>query len=476
VIAALGIAGALLAVAGLILLTEVSPATPLRHAYFVPVVLAALRFGFPGGVLAAGGAVLLHAPLVLPGIERTGLTAPVGEGLVTLATLALFGALAGARFVLLLATHRALAVVDDLVLLLGRMGAGLGRRLARTEVALVVREGEDLIVAGGESVAPGSVAASVLEAGQPVFVSDAGNGPRPRRVFATPLLAGGETIGALVVERLGELSADERGALATLAAQIGLGLENARLAWRQRRFADELATKVAQATRRLGEADRAKSAFVAIASHELRTPLTALGGFSELLAARSFSPPEVRRLAEIMRRETERLTRIVSDLLDLSRLEQGLTPALRRGPVAVEAAIAAALEVLGPGPRFEVACAPDLPRLHADPDAVDRILKNLVSNAVKYSPPASVIWLSARAAADGVEVTVEDGGCGIPADALPRVFEPFFRAPAAVGAARGAGIGLAVVKSLVEAHGGRIRVESEAGVGTRVTFALPAVP
>ncbi len=114
--------------------------------------------------------------------------------------------------------------------------------------------------------------------------------------------------------------------------------------------------------------------------------------------------------------------------------------------------------------------------MDADPDAVDRILKNLVANAVKYSPPSSTIRIAARRIGTAVECSIHDDGRGIPPDALPHVFEPYYRAPGAVGTARGAGLGLAVVKSLIEAHGGSISIESAPALGTRVTFILPAVP
>ncbi|MEK7700364.1 MAG: GAF domain-containing sensor histidine kinase, partial [candidate division NC10 bacterium] len=300
-------------------------------------------------------------------------------------------------------------------------------------------------------------------------------------VFVTPLLAGGRPIGALAVERAGELSGDERAAHGALGAHIGLALENARLASRQRRFAEELALKVADATRRLEEIDRAKSSFVAIASHELRTPLTALQGFSELLAVRRLPPDEVSRLAGIMRGEAKRLGRIVNDLLDLSRIERGLSLELHRAPIAVEAALVATADVFRRGSATHpivVDCAAGLSRVDADPDALERILTNLISNALKYSPPGRTVRVRARPApaGSGVEFAVEDEGAGIPAESLARLFEPYFRAPESAGTARGTGIGLAVVKSLVEAHGGQIRVDSAPGIGTRVVFSLPAVP
>jgi signal transduction histidine kinase len=126
------------------------------------------------------------------------------------------------------------------------------------------------------------------------------------------------------------------------------------------------------------------------------------------------------------------------------------------------------------GPRLVVDCAPALPDVDADPDAVDRILKNLITNALKYSPVTSAVHVVADQ--DGpaaVRFTVEDGGPGIPAAVLPHVFEPYYRAPGAAGTAPGSGLGLAVVKALVEAHGGGIEVESEVGRGTRISFTLP---
>src|SRR4030095_1929616 len=160
---------------------------------------------------------------------------------------------------------------------------------------------------------------------------------------------------------------------------------NARLASRQRHFAAELADKVSAARRELEELDRAKSAFVAIASHELRTPLTALQGFSELLAVRRLPPEEVSRLAGVMRREAKRLARIVSDLLDLSRIERGLEPALCRIPLAVEPAVVATVDLFRQGTAthpIAIACEPMLPRVDADPDALERVLKHLISYVV----------------------------------------------------------------------------------------------
>ncbi|RPH81625.1 MAG: sensor histidine kinase, partial [Candidatus Rokuibacteriota bacterium] len=418
-----------------------------------------------------------------------GATPAVLEGLLTFVLLlgvgVLSAALAGgarrqrARYETLATVQRALDGDTPLDLALARLRACLQSRLDAS-VGLVMHDGTRLAVAGGATVARGSAVARVLASGAPLFVPhDGGPGPL-RRCFVAPLSGRGGVVGALAVERPGDISADERRWLPVLAAHVSLALENARLTARQRRFADELAEKVTAATRHVVEMDRMKSEFVAIASHELRTPLTALQGFSELLVVRRFTPAELARIGAIMSAETERLGRIVSDFLDLARLERGLPPPLRLTRVDAAALIGDAVEVLRRARtthEFEVDCPEALPPLEADPDALDRVVKNLVSNAVKYSPAGSRVRVAARArsAARAVEITVEDEGPGIAETDRARIFEPYYRTAAGARTAGGAGLGLAVVKSLVDAHGGTICADNIMPHGTRMTLVLPAV-
>ncbi|HSE92588.1 MAG TPA: HAMP domain-containing sensor histidine kinase [Methylomirabilota bacterium] len=472
-----------LAAAGAVLQTvDPGPASPFRHLWTIPVLAAGVRFGVHGGALAAVAAAMAQTPALFVHIENAGLSAAAVDDLVSCLTLLAAGPLLGAlaaearlqrsRSALALAVPQALADEAPLPVALLRVKSLLERALAPAEIALVARVGGEEALAGGPRVATGSAVAAVLAGAAAVFIPSIAGGLRPRRALVVPLVAHGEIVGALAVERAGELPARERAAIEALGVPLALALENARLAARQRRSAEELAEKVAAATRHLEIADRAKSAFVAVASHELRSPLTALRGFSELLVLRAAAPGEVRRVAGIMQRETERLARIVEDLLDLSRLERGLAPQLDPRPLSAATAITSGVEVFRDGThRVMVACAEPLPDVLADPDALDRVLKNLVSNAIKYSPPGTVVRVSARAAGGGVEIAVADQGRGIPADALPRLFEPYYRAPGSEGA-RGTGLGLAVVKALVEAHGGTVSVESAPGTGTRVAFTL----
>jgi len=465
------------------------PASIWRHAYHVPVVAASLHSG-GGGVVASLAAALLYAPFVLPALEREGATPPVVEGLLTIVLVLAVGVLSSClasgarrergRHETLATVQRALDGDTPLDLAVARLRACLQSRL-EAAVGLAVHDGTRLAVAGGASVGRGSAVARVLVGGAPLLVSHKPSGEPLRRTFVAPLGGRGGVVGALAVERVGDIPADERRWLTALASHVGLALENARLAARQRRFADELAEKVTAATRHVVEMDRMKSEFVAIASHELRTPLTALQGFSELLAMRTFAPGELTRIGAIMRAETERLGRIVSDFLDLARLERGLAPPLRLTRVDAAALVADAVEMLQRARtthRFVLECAPALPVLEADPDALDRVVKNLVSNALKYSPSGSCVRVAARAHAEplAVEITVEDEGPGIADADRTRIFEPYYRTTTGVRTAAGAGLGLAVVKSLIDAHGGTIRADNVEPHGTRMTLVLPAVP
>jgi K+-sensing histidine kinase KdpD len=482
---------AVLALAGLtaaIALLEPAAATPWRHVYFLPVVMTAIRHGTGAGVLAALGAILLFGPVVLRDIERAGATRAVTEGFVTFALLLLAGALVGAlasqarrqrrRYEALLAAQRAVAEASPLAGALGRLRAVLAYRLNAQALGVVVLGPAGPEVCGADHLQPSSMAASVVRSGEALYVADAGGGRRPRRTLVVPLAASGVTVGALAIERHGDIAREERDALTGLGAALGLALENARLAARQRTFAEELERKVTEATKRLAEMDRLKSELVALASHELRTPLTAIQGFSELLATRPFAAAEVRRLADIMRAEAERLGRIVADFLDIARLERGLPLALRCTPLDPAPLISEAVEVFRrtrTTHRLELHVDGALPRIDADADALDRVLKNLIANALKFSPAGSCVRVRARPEPGAVAVDVEDEGPGVAAAELARIFEPYYRAPSTAKLERGTGLGLAVVKSLVEAHGGTITAQCAGGRGTRMTFVIPAL-
>lgn len=229
----------------------------------------------------------------------------------------------------------------------------------------------------------------------------------------------------------------------------------------------------------LQELNRLKDEFVSTISHELRTPLTYLISGSELLQTGSLPADQQREVLREITRAAETMSRIVEDLLDLSRLGTGRFR-LERAPVALEGLIRRvvhSIETGAPRHRFRVLIAHDLPPALADPVRVEQVLLNLLTNAVRYSPGGGTITVSARPSAEGVGVRVRDQGIGIPADKLERIFEKFYRVETPqVRGVRGSGLGLAICKELVEAHGGRIWVESQEGVGSTFSFTLPAAP
>ncbi len=235
----------------------------------------------------------------------------------------------------------------------------------------------------------------------------------------------------------------------------------------------------------LEQAFNQQKQFVADVSHELRTPLTALGGGLEmlLLGADRGDPEASRRLMRGMYAEVERMNRLTQDLLTLTRLDEG------RAELALETVDPQSLletaceqaEHLAQGQEISFAIAPATPRVQADADRLRQVLLNILDNAIKHTPASGSIRLSARPAAGTmVEIDVRDTGAGIPAEALPYVFERFYRAdPARARVSQrsgGTGLGLAIAKGLIEAQGGAISMASEVGVGTTVTLRLPAAP
>lgn len=219
--------------------------------------------------------------------------------------------------------------------------------------------------------------------------------------------------------------------------------------------------------------------FVANVSHELKTPLTVVSGFAETLLDNSVSPAHREQFARTILSNTQRMQRLVDDLLDLSRIESGGWHPL---PVDVEIEAMATEVLAGAGPvgdskglqlRLEV--DPEARRVYADPVALRQVLTNLVDNAVRHTTAGSVTVFTRPAGGHEVIIGVQDTGSGIAAEHLPRVFERFYRADAARSRQEGGtGLGLAIVKHMVEAHGGRVFAESTVGSGTTVGVVLPA--
>jgi signal transduction histidine kinase len=238
----------------------------------------------------------------------------------------------------------------------------------------------------------------------------------------------------------------------------------------------QLATAFNRMSRELENLEASRRDLVANVSHELKTPITAIRAHLENLLDGVEQPNS--QTLEIMLAQSERLGRLVEQLLDLSRLESGDVP-LRREPVSLAPLVALVMS------EIEVACADrevevvsdlsdDLPTIEADSERVHQVIFNLVDNAVRFTPEGGEVRIEAHRHNGSVEVSVADTGVGIPADALPRLFERFYRVdPARAREDGGTGIGLAIARSVVEAHGGSIRAESAPGHGSVFTFDLP---
>lgn len=221
------------------------------------------------------------------------------------------------------------------------------------------------------------------------------------------------------------------------------------------------------------EIDEMKSSFVSTVSHELRTPLTMIQGFSELLMARDLGEERSRESLRQINTAAERLSRLIDDLLSVSRIESGRVE-VRAEPVNVEETLAGVVSAFGDSRPVQVRVDETIPPLLADRDKLVQILTNLLSNAMKYSPPAAPVTVSVRRQDGSAEISVEDRGPGIAGEDMPKLFEKFSRLDRGrAPEARGTGLGLYITRHLVEMHGGSIRVESEPGHGSRFTFSIP---
>lgn len=223
------------------------------------------------------------------------------------------------------------------------------------------------------------------------------------------------------------------------------------------------------------ELDRAKDELIGMVSHELRTPLASLVGFTELLLERNLSESQRKQYLETMLKEGKRLTDLINDFLDLQGLEGGYKK-LDLGPADLRTIIGRVVTEAGQDTQtpIEVDLPAELPLVIADTSGIHQVLLNILSNARKYSPGGGQIQIGARVVTDGVEVSIQDHGLGLPASAIPRLFNKFYRV--SNGDRRqisGTGLGLAIGKRIIEGHGGRIWAESEGlGLGSRFSFTL----
>jgi signal transduction histidine kinase len=299
---------------------------------------------------------------------------------------------------------------------------------------------------------------------------------------AALLLLGGTAVGALLVFRpahahLRALEDAARrfgeGDLAARAPAFG-GDEVAAVAVAFNRMADDLAARQQQ----LSEADRARRQLLADVSHELMTPLTAIRGYAETLTLPQFGPsaPDGQRYVHIIQEEVERIERLVGDLLDLARYDAaGVTLVIE--DVAVSELFDRVVARHEQAARekqvtIQVALPDEEMELRGDGRRLEQALQNLASNALRHTPSGGRVTLSAEQEARVTRLRVADTGAGIPAEHLPHIFDRFYKADPS-RAATGSGLGLSIVKAIVERHGGRVSARSEPGAGTVFEIELP---
>jgi signal transduction histidine kinase len=380
--------------------------------------------------------------------------------------------------------------------ILNTAAAGLCRLFAVDQCGMVICDWEHAVGRLAAEYPPREPAAQVtiplpddpvfqriLAMRQPVVVEDAQHDPlllgvrqgmQQRDIqsaLIVPLLVKGEAIGAFGLgstQGKRAFTAEEIELAQTIANQISVAMDNARL-YQQRM--NDIST--------LKEVDQFKSNLVSNVSHELRAPLTSIKAYTELLLAEAERAKNdtSRDWLTVIDRETDRLTGLITDYLSLSRLESGHFE-LTAGPLRLADVIAEVVAVLDVQAKLrhitvQVEAQPALPELWADGELIRVVVRNLVSNAIKFSHDGGHIHITIWHDDGTLKFSVQDEGPGIPAEALPHLFDKFFRVPT-TSEVPGTGLGLALAKEAVMAHGGRIEANSTAGKGSRFTVSIPA--
>jgi signal transduction histidine kinase/DNA-binding response OmpR family regulator len=303
------------------------------------------------------------------------------------------------------------------------------------------------------------------------FLAQAPEGNEVSAAVALPLVVNREVIGVLGLAKRqkGEAFAlSDVELISVLASQAAAAIKNARL------FTDLRA-----ANEHLQELDRMKSEFVSNVSHELRAPLHTITGFVQLLLDGKVRDKKMQQESlETVFHQTQQLTRLIDDILDASKMEEGRF-GLHKASVQMHDVVQEVLLALQPvALQKHITLAgltsPDLPLVVVDAQRMTQVLRNLVDNAIKFAPESASVIISSQNTPTELVIAVQNSGGGIPAEARQHLFERFFQADgSSTRQARGTGLGLYICKQIVEAHGGRIWVDSEEGKNSSFFFAIP---
>jgi signal transduction histidine kinase len=228
------------------------------------------------------------------------------------------------------------------------------------------------------------------------------------------------------------------------------------------------------------EYDKLKSDMISLMSHELRTPLTSINGFAELLTADATVPPQAREFVSIIANESQRMSRMINTFLSVTQLERKDKQEVLKIPLRLDEVVRETITSLQPVAkkkriRLIEQPAHRIPPVAADRSLITQAVKNLVNNAIKYSPERTTVTVSTALEAEAVRVCVEDRGFGIPAEAKERVWDKFYRVvrEGQEKDEESTGLGLSFVREVVEQHGGQVELDSEEGRGSKFSFTLP---
>ena len=438
------LAGLAVATGAVALLRDHAPVVSLSVVYLIPVLAISAYWGF---ALAASASVLGALAFNFLYLEPTGrLTIADSRNWVALLTYLVVALVTST----MAETTRARAAEAQE----RRREADLGAELARTLLGAP---------ALGESLALVSHRLAELLGARSASVGLGAPPAHDDRRVAIPLHDGEAPIGALVLPA--DLPADQQARVRERIVPVLESVLAAALA-RERLQADVVETAA------LRRSDEIKTAVLRSVSHDLRTPVTAVLAGVGALRSPSLTDAERAEVQDDVATSATRLSVLIDQLLDLSRLQAG-TAEPRLGWASVEEALREAAEHAGADPSaFRFAIDPDLPLVRADAAQLERAFANLMENAARYGggQPVSV---RARAVGGRLMVRIVDRGPGIPPQEQERIFTPFYRAPATAASVPGSGLGLAIARGFVEANGGTIMVESLPGQGTTFVIALP---
>lgn len=305
-----------------------------------------------------------------------------------------------------------------------------------------------------------------------------------------PIVTKEETIGFILGgndSAYSQITKDDAELLSILANQISQALENARLyegIWDSHQQLEmrikERTQELAKANKELIRLNKMKSDFVSAVSHELRTPLTSIKGYAAILSEGKLGEvaPAVKERLEKINKHSDTLTKMVNDMLDISRIESGKVE-MKPEELKVKDVVDGVVDMIAPqikekNLKLEIEIPAKISSMSADSTQIERVFINLLSNAIKFTPSEGKIGIKTKEEDKFIEIEISDTGSGISEEELPRIFDEFFRCENPINReVKGTGLGLSLVKQIIEAHKGKIGVKSKVGEGTTFSFTLP---